>query len=91
MAKKTRKASKSARKTTTRGAKARDDQSGFAAITSGLVKMAIGIGPEFTKLPDEVHTYLKGQFVKKGGHFLKVCGSSMAAKFLVVRIPGPKR
>jgi len=91
MAKKSRKASKSARKTTTRVAKARSVQSGFAAMTSGLVQMAMGIGPKFTELPEEVHNYLKGQFAKKGGHFLKTCGSSMAPKFIIVRVPGPKR
>ena len=90
MAKKSRKASKSARKTTTRLAGARNVQSGFAAMTSGLVQMAMGIGPKFTQLPD-LHNDLKGAFAKRGGHVLKICGTSMAAKFIIFRVPGPKR
>ena len=91
MAKKSRKASKSTRKTTTRLAEARNVQSGFAAMTSGLVQMAMGIGPKFTKLPADVHNSLKGEFAKRGGHVLKGCGTSMAAKFIIFRVPGPKR
>ena len=90
MAKKRRKAAKSAKKsakkTSPRLAKARAVQ-GFAAMTSGLVDMAVGVGPKFTELPDAVHGYLIEQFAKRRTHFLKVCGTSMAAKYLIVKVP----
>lgn len=92
MAKKSRKASKSARKTTTRLAKARKAQSGFAAMTSGLIQVVMGIGPKFTKLPAEIHSYLKGEFARKGGRVLITdCGTTMAAKFIIFRVPGQKK
>ena len=91
MAKKSRKASKSRSERTRRAANQRNVRSGFTAMASGLVDMAFGVGPEFTALPTVVHNHFKKLFAGKKVPLLKVCGSSMAAKFLIVRLPGPKR
>lgn len=85
MAKKRRKAAKSAKKpaskTSARVAKQRTAQ-GF----TGLVKTAIGIRPKFTEIRGGVHDQITALFVGKRTPFLKICGTSMAGKYLIVKL-----
>ena len=93
MAKKPRKAVKSAKKMSARAAKKRESklaeyrESGFTAITSGLAHVVHGVGPEFTALTKDTYIELEKLFAKRKTHFLKACGSSMAFKYLIVKVP----
>jgi hypothetical protein len=79
-------AKKSARKTPARVAKKRTIR-GLTARTSGLVQMALGIRPKFTALPEDLHQQLIALYAGKRTPFLKLCGTSMAAKYLIVKVP----
>ena len=74
-------AKKSARKTGARVAKQRTAQ-GF----TGLVKTALGIRPKFNQLPGDLHEQLTKLFEGKRTPFLKCCSTSMAGKFLIVKV-----
>jgi hypothetical protein len=90
MAKTRRKAAKSAKKSAkklpARVAKKRTIP-GLTARTSGLVQMALGVRPKFTELPEDLHQQLIALYAGKTTPFLKLCGTSMAAKYLIVKVP----
>jgi hypothetical protein len=60
---------------------------GLTARTSGLVQMALGVRPKFTELPEDLHQQLIALYAGKTTPFLKLCGTSMAAKYLIVKVP----
>jgi hypothetical protein len=91
MAKKSRKTSKSARKTTTRSAKARSVQPGFTAVASGLVKIALGIGPKLRELPETTVNELDKLFPRRKYGVVEGCGTTMAPKYIIICVPGPKK
>ena len=78
-------AKKSARKTTARVAK-KGTLRGFTARTSGPVKALLGNRPTFSQLPGDLHGQLTKLFEGKRTPFLKCCSTSMAGKFLIVKV-----
>jgi hypothetical protein len=49
--------------------------------------MALGVRPKFTELPEDLHQQLIALYAGKTTPFLKLCGTSMAAKYLIVKVP----
>ena len=78
-------AKKSARKTTARVAK-KGTLRGFTARTSGPVKTLLGNRPKFSQLSGDLHERLTKLFEGKRTPFLKCCSTSMAGKFLIVKV-----
>jgi len=78
-------AKKSARKTTARVAK-KGTLRGATAKTS-LVQTALGISPKYSQLPGDLHEQLTKLFEgRTTPSFLKFCSTSMAGKFLIVKV-----